>query len=270
MKLHKLPVIAAAITSLSVFASACSESSRPATPPRATTQAQGAPVDGVEAVSPALEHYRDDVVIGDLWKRPGLSPRDRSAVTVAALITNNQTVEMAYYLNMALDNGLTPAELSETITHLAFYAGWPNAMSAVSVAREVFAARGVSADRLPPADGELLPLDDAAEAQRKARNDDSFGAVAPGVLQYTTNVLFRDLWLRPGLAPRDRSLVTVSALVASGQAAQIPYHLNRAMDNGLTQEQASEALTQLAFYAGWPKVFTALPVVKDVFATRSR
>jgi len=62
--------------------------------------------------------------------------------------------------------------------------------------------------------------------------------------------------------------VTVSALVASGQVAQISYHLNRAMDYGLTQAEASEALTQLAFYAGWPNVFSALPVVKDVFAKR--
>ena len=97
----------------------------------------------------------------------------------------------------------------------------------------------------------------------------NFGAVAPGVVKYTTDVLFRDLWLRPGLAARDRSLVTVSALVASGQVAQIPYHLGRAMDNGLTQEQASEALTHLAFYVGWPNVFSALPVFKEVFEKRS-
>jgi 4-carboxymuconolactone decarboxylase len=62
--------------------------------------------------------------------------------------------------------------------------------------------------------------------------------------------------------------VTVSALIASGQVAQVAYHLNRAMDNGLTQSQASEVLTQLAFYAGWPNVFSALPVVKDVFEKR--
>jgi 4-carboxymuconolactone decarboxylase len=87
-------------------------------------------------------------------------------------------------------------------------------------------------------------------------------------MQYTTDLLFRELWLRPALAPRDRSLVTVSALVASGQAAQITYHLNRAMDNGLTKTQASEVLAHLAFYAGWPNVFSALPVVKAVFEKR--
>jgi len=71
-----------------------------------------------------------------------------------------------------------------------------------------------------------------------------------------------------GLAPRERSLVTVSALVASGQVAQVTYHLNRAMDNALSEAEASEALTQLAFYAGWPNVFSAMPVFKDVFAKR--
>jgi 4-carboxymuconolactone decarboxylase len=82
-------------------------------------------------------------------------------------------------------------------------------------------------DQLPPASGPLLPLDEAGEADRATRVGRQFGNVAPGIVKYTTDVLFRDLWLRPGLAPRDRSLVTVSALIASGQVAQIPYHLPR-------------------------------------------
>ena len=229
----------------------------------------GEPVDGLQAVSPALDDYRDSIVMGDLWRRPGLSSRDRSIVTVSALITRSHTVELPYYMDRGLDNGLKPSELSELITHLAFYSGWSNGMSAVQAARGVFGERGIGEDQLPAATGEMLPLDEAVEAQRATSTEQNFGAVAPGVLEYTTDLIFRDLWLRPGLAPRDRSLVTVSALVASGQAAQITYHLNRAMDNGLTQVEASETLTQLAFYAGWPNVFTVLPVVKDVFAGRS-
>jgi 4-carboxymuconolactone decarboxylase len=224
----------------------------------------------VRLVAPALEKYRQDRLFGELWRRPGLAPRDRSIVTIAALIARNQTSEMPYYLNLALDDGVKPREISEIITHLAFYAGWANAMSAVSVAKEVFAQRKIGSDQLPAASPKLLPLDEAAEADRAARVGQQFGGVAPGVVQYTTDVLFRDLWLRPDLAPRDRSLVTVSALVASGQVAQIPYHLNRAMDNGLTQAQASEVFTQLAFYAGWPNVFSALPVAKDLFEKRTR
>jgi 4-carboxymuconolactone decarboxylase len=132
----------------------------------------------------------------------------------------------------------------------------------VAVAKDVFAQRGIGADQLPAASPELLPLDEAAEAQRAARVGEQFGAVAPGVVQYTTDALFRDLWLRPDLAPRDRSLVTVSALIASGQVVQIPHYLNRAMDNSLTQEQAGEVITHLAFYAGWPNAFSALPVAE--------
>jgi len=222
----------------------------------------------IHIVAPALEKYTQGTLLGEVWKRPGLSARDRSIVTLAALIARNQTIEMSFYLNRALDDGVKPAEISEIITHLAFYSGWANAMSAVAVTKDVFAARKIGADQLPAASAELLPLDEGAEAQRATRVEQQFGAVAPGVVQYTTDALFRDLWLRPDLAPRDRSLVTVSALIATGQVAQIPYHLNRAMDNGLTQAQAAEVLTHLAFYGGWPNVFSALPVAKEVFEKR--
>jgi len=190
-------------------------------------------------------------------------------VTIAALIARNQTIEMPNYFNLALDNGVKPREISEIITHLAFYSGWANALSAAAVARDVFAQRKIGADQLPPASPKLLRLDKEGEEKRATAVEQQFGKVAPGLVQNTTDVLFRDLWLRPDLAPRDRSLVTVSALIASGQFAQITYHLNRAIDNGLTLEQAGEVVTQLAFYAGWPNAFSALPVVKDVFEKRA-
>jgi 4-carboxymuconolactone decarboxylase len=218
-------------------------------------------------VAPALEKYAQGP-LAELWKRPGLTPRDRSIVTIAALIARNQTIEMPYHINLALDNGVQPREISEIITHLAFYSGWANAMAAVAVAKNVFAERRIGADQLPAASPTLLPLDKDAEEKRAAGVERQFGHVAPGMVQYTTDVLFRDLWLRPDLAPRDRSLVTVSALIASGQVAQIPYHLNRAMDHGLTQAQAAEVITHLAFYAGWPNAFSALPVAKEVFEKR--
>jgi 4-carboxymuconolactone decarboxylase len=221
-------------------------------------------------VAPALEKYTQGTLLGEVWKRPGLSARDRSIVTLAALVARNQTIEMPFYLNLALDNGVKPREISEIITHLAFYSGWANAMSAVVVAKDVFVGRKIRSDQLPAASPSLLRLDEAAEAQRATRVEQQFGAVVPGVVQYTTDVLFRDLWLRPDLAPRDRSLITVSALIATGQVAQMPYHLNRAMDNGLTQLQAAEAITHLAFYVGWPNAFSALPVAKEVFEKRLR
>jgi 4-carboxymuconolactone decarboxylase len=224
----------------------------------------------VRMVAPALEKYARSTLLGDVWKRPGLSVRDRSVVTLAALIARNQTVEMAYYLNVALDNGVKPAEISEIMTHLAFYSGWSNAMAAVAVAKDVFAERKIATDQLPAASPNLLALNEAAEADRAKRVGEQFGAIFPGVVQYTTDVLFRDLWLRPGLAPRDRSLVTISSLIASGQVAQLTGHLNIGMNNGLTQTEIAEAITHLAFYVGWPNVFSAMPVARDVFDKRLR
>jgi 4-carboxymuconolactone decarboxylase len=224
----------------------------------------------VRSVAPALEQYTSGPLLNGVWKSPGLSPRDRSVVTVAALIARMQTIEMPYHFALALDNGVKPAELSEIITHLAFYAGWANAMSGVAVAKDIFHQRGIGLDQLPPAKEKLLLLNDEDEKRRATQVESNFGAVSPGLVQNTTDLLFRDLWLRPALSPRDRSLVTVSALIANGQTGQITYHLGRAMDNGLTQEQAAETLTHIAFYAGWPCAFSALPVVKEVFEKRKK
>lgn len=88
--------------------------------------------------APKLAEITDDVLFGDVWERPELSPRDRSLVTVAALIANGNTEQLSGHLSRAKENGLTESELAEAIIHLAFYAGWPRAMSAVKLAREVF------------------------------------------------------------------------------------------------------------------------------------
>lgn len=226
--------------------------------------------DDVQQVAPAFERYTQEKLYGEVWIRSGLSPRDRSIVTISVLIAHGQVGALPYYFAQALDNGVKQSEISEIIVHLAYYSGWGNAFGAIGPAKEVFAQRGIGQDQLPGADVELLPLNEEAEAQRASTVEANYGAVAPGVVQYTTDALFIDLWRRPDLAPRDRSLVTVSALIANGHTAPVSYHLNRAMDNGLTQEQASEALTQLAFYAGWPNVFGVLPVVKDVLEARSK
>jgi 4-carboxymuconolactone decarboxylase len=93
-------------------------------------------------VAPALARYTDDVLFGDVWKQPGLSPRDRSLITVASLIALYRTNELPFHVKFALQNGVTRDELVETITHLAFYAGWPAASTAVAIARKVFEDAG--------------------------------------------------------------------------------------------------------------------------------
>ncbi|MFC5742552.1 carboxymuconolactone decarboxylase family protein [Dyella tabacisoli] len=90
-------------------------------------------------IAPKLAELTDQVLFGDIWERPGLSPRDRSLATVATLIALNRTEQLPFHLRRALDNGIGHDELVELITHLAFYAGWPAAVSAVNVLRTLSA-----------------------------------------------------------------------------------------------------------------------------------
>jgi 4-carboxymuconolactone decarboxylase len=93
-------------------------------------------------IAPALADYTDEVLFGDVWKRPGLAPRDRSLITVATLVALYRVNELPAHLRLALQNGVTRDELAELITHLAFYAGWPTAATAVAIARKVFEEKG--------------------------------------------------------------------------------------------------------------------------------
>jgi 4-carboxymuconolactone decarboxylase len=225
-------------------------------------------MDMVNDVSPGLMAFTQDAIVNDVWTRPGLAPRDRALATMSALITRQQTIGMPHYFNLALDRGITPQEISEVITHLAFYASWPHAFGALAIARDVFAQRGIAAASMPPAHPTLLEINESVEGVRAEAVSKMFGKQFPGVVQYTTDLVFRNLWVRPGLTPRDRSLVTVCSLIASGHVAQLTYHLNRGMDNGLMESEVAEVVTHLIFYVGWPTIFSAMPTIKEIFEAR--
>jgi 4-carboxymuconolactone decarboxylase len=89
-------------------------------------------------LAPKLAQLTDDVLFGDVWERPELSPRDRSLITVATLIALYRTGELSFHVRRALENGVSREEIVELITHIAFYAGWPNAMTAARIVSEVF------------------------------------------------------------------------------------------------------------------------------------
>jgi 4-carboxymuconolactone decarboxylase len=94
---------------------------------------------------------------------------------------------------------------------------------------------------------------------------DAFGDFAPGLVHYTDEVLFDEVWEREGLSKRDRSLITVAALIAMGKAEQLTFHLNFARQNGVTEDELKEAVLHLSFYAGWPNGMSAMGVAKQVF-----
>lgn len=94
---------------------------------------------------------------------------------------------------------------------------------------------------------------------------ESFGDIAPAFARYSEEVLFGDVWRREQLSLRERSLLTVSALVAGGLTEQLPFHIRLALKNGLSEEELIEAITHLAFYAGWPRAASAIQVAKEIF-----
>jgi 4-carboxymuconolactone decarboxylase len=93
----------------------------------------------------------------------------------------------------------------------------------------------------------------------------AFGDIAPALADITDNVLFGDVWQRPGLSPRDRSLITVSSLISLYRVNELPFHLKKALENGVTRDELIEVITHLAFYSGWPTASTALSIARRVF-----
>jgi 4-carboxymuconolactone decarboxylase len=177
---------------------------------------------------------------------------------------------MLHYFNNALDADLTPAEISELVTHMAFYAGWPNAFSAVDVLKEIFTQRGIGADQLPNIAPKLLHLAEAVpdEATRVGFIAENIGPVSAGLQHYTDELLYHEVWLRPGLELRLRNLATITALIATGNTQFLPLYLNRAMEKGITRAQVAELLAHVAFYAGWPVAIGGAGVVKKFFDAR--
>lgn len=104
-----------------------------------------------------------------------------------------------------------------------------------------------------------------AESEESSAAQKMTGEFAPKLLELTEDVLFGDVWRRKELSPRDRSLITVAALVAGGNTEQLPFHLNKAKENGLSETEIAEVITHLAFYCGWPKSMSAVMVARKVF-----
>jgi 4-carboxymuconolactone decarboxylase len=177
-------------------------------------------------------------------------------VTISVLIAIGKPAQLAGHLGRALDNGVQPSEASGLLAHLAIYCGWPSAVSALEVYEQVYTARKIDTTALG-ALGPRLPTPASDAARARAVNDE-LGTVAPKFVQLTNDVVFDDLWRRSDLSLRDRSLVTITALAASGDDDQLEFYLRRGIESGLTRAQITEALTHLGFYAGWARATNAM------------
>jgi len=212
-----------------------------------------------QRLAPGLAALTDDVLYGDVWRRPELSPRDRSLVTIAALIATGKPAQLAGHLGRALDNSVRPGEASGLLAHLAVYCGWPSVVSALEIYDQVYTARKIDTGA-PSAAGARLPPP-ASDAARARAVNEALAAVAPKFVQLTNDVVFDDLWRRSDLTQRDRSLVTIAALAAMGDDDQLEVYVRRAVESGLTRAQITEAMTHLGFYAGWGRATKAMTAV---------
>ena len=102
-------------------------------------------------------------------------------------------------------------------------------------------------------------------AEQQSAAQKAYGDVSPGLADLSDRVLFGEVWERPGLSKRDRSLATVTALISGYRHNELPGHVSRALENGVTREELAELVTHLAFYAGWPAANTAVPILRKAF-----
>jgi 4-carboxymuconolactone decarboxylase len=215
------------------------------------------------AVTPVLVPQTRDRIVDELWSRPGLAARERAIASVAILVSRNATGAYSHYLNKALDSGLAPAELSELLAHLAFYASFGYAFAAAGVLKRIFDERGIGVDQLPGTSPALLATEDVLPdaAERTAFLAANVAPASEALRHFTEQLLHGEVWRRPGLAARDRALATIASQAAQGQSALLPACLAHALRLGVTQQEIGELLAHVAFYGGWGNAFQAAMVV---------
>ena len=224
-------------------------------------EAPALPAPDLYAGSPYLRELRNSLVYGEVWERPYLSKRDRSLITIAVLQALARE-ELAIHIPRGLDNGLTPEEISEIILHVTFYAGWPTGVQASQTAAEAFEARGLTLGDLPRAPA----LD--AEVTTPGGLSDAYAAV-PRLGALRNSLLYGDIWERPLLSKRDRSLVTVAVNQALYVTNELRLHIDRALDqNGVQPQELSEVVLHVTFYAGWPAAVNAGRLLTAAFEAR--
>lgn len=226
----------------------------------AATAQQPGPPPGAYDAAPYLGSIRNTYVYGDIWERPGLSARDRSMITVAVNQSLYATNELRLHMGRALDNGITQAEIVEIIAHTLWYSGFPTGVNAARVASQVFEERGLPA--IPPgASSRQPPVDPELEFP-------SAYPQAPYLRDLLNQVLYAETWTREELSQRDRSMITVAVGTAMYASSEIRYHIGRALDNGVTQDEVSEIITHVTFYSGFPTGVNASRVAAEVFEAR--
>jgi 4-carboxymuconolactone decarboxylase len=217
--------------------------------------------------------------VGDLWSRPQLARRDRSLLVISVLATQARDEELELHTQVGLNHGLTRVEIEEILLHIAAYVGFPAAMAAIRRMDAAFRqAEGV--ERLAP----RAPAEHLSDAERDRRAADVRRTLTAGraaadpavdlanmqrVLGDVGTLAFRwafgEIWSRPELSRRDRSLVVLAILGALGQEGELAFHVPAGLNHGLTRTEIEEIMVHLCLYAGFPRAVDGMRAVRKAF-----
>ena len=217
--------------------------------------------------------------VGEMWSRPNLSRRDRSLMIIAVLAAQSRDEELVLHTGIGLRHGLTRTEIEEINLHVAAYAGFPAAMAANRRMDQAFCeAEGV--ERIPARDGAEHLGDEerlARAAEVRSTLTGGTASVDPGqdlanlhdflgdVGDWAMLWAFGEIWSRPQLSRRDRSLAVIAILTTLGQEAELAFHIPAGLNHGLTRDEIEEIMTHLCLYAGFPRAVDGMRAARRAF-----
>jgi 4-carboxymuconolactone decarboxylase len=236
-----------------------------------------APLRSLDNIAPDLARFTVEFAYGDIMSRKALDLRSRQIATVAALAAMaNARPQLKYHVNGALNVGVTPSEIIETIMLSAVYAGFPATLNGVSAAREVFQERQLG----------FTPTVTASSGERYSRGMQalerisagsgkevvtSLQDIAPDLARFIIEFSYGDIIGRDGLDNRVKELATVALLTALGTAdPQLRVHVSAALNVGATRQEIIEVIQQMAVYAGFPAALNGVAAARDVFGAQTR
>ena len=246
-------------------------------PGRETTQTAGAP----EEIRREWGTFTLETVMGDVWSRPGLSLRNRSLITVAALTALHRPEELRVHARGALRNGFSRRQVCEIVMHVAGYAGIPVGVEGMRVLREVFGA-APDLDPVETSDDDSPRSDDLPEdrfdrgravlrtlipdqaANRLAVPDE----ITPDWGRWVVSTAFGDLWSRPELSLRERSRLVVTVRTVLHLPEELRLHLDVALTLDIPRTEIAEEIMHLALYAGFPVAVEGMRIASEVFDVR--
>lgn len=235
-----------------------------------------------EATAAAIEErlgplgsYVLDFALGDVWTRPALSRRDRSLVVITILTTLNQLNQLRVHVQGGVNHGLTPTEIEEIMVQLSAYAGFPRAIDGMTTARQAMAELD-GVDSLPPSPPAPPKEDDRRSADARAIMAELSANQPPGGIGVDMGPFtgtagrwaFGEIWARDELSRRDRSLVVCSTLTTQDKPTELLFHLQAALNNGVTADELEEVMVTVIAYAGFPTAVEGFRSLREVQARR--